>query len=112
MEIRGLLQKSREAEEEDIRIQERPSFVRFCTITKTVLLSLCLDTIKFASAKSLTIFLEDLNHKLLRELHLVKILFKPKDYDNLEHLYYIVGRFTSLRSLSLPIIEHQSVPVT
>ena len=110
LEVRGFLGKVEKMACMEVLNPEDAHYYKFCKITKLNLLNLKLDGIRFESARNLSIFLDDLNSKLLQSLDIKKLLWNPTDFTNLEHLYSVLGRFTSLRTLSLPILEHSSVP--
>jgi hypothetical protein len=82
---------------------------RLCALTKPHLLELKLDGVRFETVRDLSIFLEELNTRLLRAIDFREIVFKPKDYENTSHLYtFVIGRFRNLRRLALPVIEHKT----
>lgn len=112
IELIGLLGKLERMQCMEIQNPEDASFYKFCKITKPQLISLKLDAIRFESARDLSLFIDDLNPKVLQSLDLLKIHWTPNDYANLEHLYSIIGRVTALRLLAIPIIEHPSLPST
>ena len=93
----------------DIVNVEEACHYRFAQILKNNLVTLQLSEIRFTSCRDLSMYLEDLNFKVITTIDIQKIHFKINDYDQLEHLYYVFSRFRSLKKLTFPLIEHKSV---
>lgn len=106
LEIRGLNEKA----SEPLNTYEQAPFNKMCSIVKPSLLHLKLDGIRFQSLRDLSLFLDELNCRILQTLDIKRVLCKPSDYENLEHFYYTVSKFKELRNLSLTCFEHKSVP--
>jgi hypothetical protein len=89
---------------------EQAPFNKMCSINKPTLLHLKLDGIRFQSFRDLSLFLDELNFRLLQTLDIKGILIKPTDFENLEHLYYTISKFKDLRHLSMIAYEHKCLP--